>query len=212
MIVGLMATSISRMNELENRSMNTQRAIGSAVTNLQQFQAAVGAITDKYRGMGVSSEQVLGIITQMGQSMGSFSQVSTEAVGQISKLSLHGGASAQEFTTAYTSILQMSQGLAKSKDEANRLAMATLEFSSKLAMANGIPINTMMAQLSNVSDAVATIPDDPTTSILPAVESRIVANVVPLELGAEKLGSGETLIDADSVVNPDLSILPLTLP
>ncbi len=156
MIVGLMATSISRMNELENRSMNTQRAIGSAVTNLQQFQAAVGAITDKYRGMGVSSEQVLGIITQMGQSMGSFSQVSTEAVGQISKLALHGGASASEFTTAYTSILQMSQGLAKSKDEANRLAMATLEFSSKLAMANGIPINTMMAQLSNVSDAVAT--------------------------------------------------------
>ncbi len=156
LIVGLLATAISRLNDVESRSMNTQRAIGSAVTNLQQFQTAVGGITDKYRGMGVTSDQVLGMITNMAQQMGSFSQVSTEAAQQIATLAMHGGASASEFSSAYTSILQMTQGLAGSKEEANKTAMAIQRYATNLAMANGVPINVMMNQLANVSDAVAT--------------------------------------------------------
>ena len=155
LIVGLLATAVSRMTEVENRSMNVQRAIGSGVSNLQGFDAAVGSLTDKWHHMGVRGDQITSIITQMGQSMGSFSQVSTEAVGQITQLSLHGGASKDEFTSAYTSILQMSQGLATSKEEANKLAMSTLRYATNLAQANGVPINVMMQQLSNISDAVA---------------------------------------------------------
>jgi len=156
LIVGLLATAISRLNDVESRSMNVQRSIGSAVTNLQQFQAAVGGITDKYRGMGVTSQQVLDLIQNMAQSMGSFSQVSTEAAMQISTLAMHGGASSSEFASAYTSILQMTQGLASSKDEANKTAMAIQRYATNLAMANGVPINVMMNQLANVSDQVAT--------------------------------------------------------
>ena len=155
LIVGLLATAVSRMTEVENRSMNVQRAIGSAVPSVESFKASVADLTDKYHHMGVRSEQITGIIQQMGNAMGSFSQVSTNAVRTITELALHGGASKDEFTAAYTSILQMSQGLAKSKDEANRLADQTLRYATNLAQANGVPINVMMNQLANVSDQVA---------------------------------------------------------
>ncbi len=156
LIVGLLATAVSRIQEVENRSMNVQRAIGSTVPQLEAFTAQVGNLTDKWHHMGVRGEQITGIIQQMGNAMGSFSQVSTQAVAEITKLSLHGGASKDEFTSAYTSILQMSQGLASSKEEANKLAMSTLRYATNLAQANGVPINAMMNQLANVSDAVAT--------------------------------------------------------
>ena len=86
LIVGLLATSVSRLTEVENRSMNVSRAIGSGVTNLQQFDNTVSTLTDKWHHMGVRGEQVSGIITSMAQQMGSFSQVSNQAVGEITQL------------------------------------------------------------------------------------------------------------------------------
>ncbi len=156
LIVGLLATAISRMTEVENRAMNFQRAIGSGHASTERLTGTVQQLSDKWHHLGVRGEQVTGIIQQIGSAMGSFSQVSSDAVSQITRLSLHGGATKDEFTAAYTSILQMSQGLAGSKAEADKMATSALRYATNLAQANGVPINAMMNQLANVSDAVAT--------------------------------------------------------
>ena len=155
LVVGLLATAVKRLNETEANAMNTSRAFGSVQQGVSQFQAATQDLVDKWRHLGVNAEQVNGIISGISNSMRDTRQVSTAAVAEITQLALHGGASKDEFTSAYSSILQMSQGLAKSKDEADRMARSALNYANNLAMANGVPINQMMSQLSNISDAVA---------------------------------------------------------
>ena len=155
LVVGLLATAVKRLNETEANAMNTSRAFGSVQQGVSQFQASTQDLVDKWRHLGVNAEQVNGIISGIANSMRDTRQVSTAAVAEITQLALHGGASKDEFTSAYSAILQMSQGLAKSKDEADRMARSALNYANNLAMANGVPINQMMSQLSNISDAVA---------------------------------------------------------
>jgi len=155
LIVGLMALAIKRMQDLDSRAVNVSRAIGSGQQGMQQFQATTSAVVDKWHHLGVRTESVTSIIQGIGESMRNMNMVSGQMVSQITQLSLAGGATKEEFGGALSSILQMQQGMFRTKEEAQKASLSALRYARNLAAANGVPINQMMSQLSNISDAVA---------------------------------------------------------
>ena len=156
MIVGLLATAVSRLNEMEKNAMNVARTLGHGQQNVSHFAAETQTLVDRFRHLGVSGENITSLTNQMGTSMSNMNMVSMRVVGEITKLGIAGGDSASNFASAYTNILQMSQGMARTKQEAIRTAESTLNYARNLAAANAVPITSMMSQLANISDAVAT--------------------------------------------------------
>ena len=155
LIVALIAAAVARLQEVENRAVNVQRALGAGQQNMSQFQAITQSTVDKWHHLGVRTEQVVGIIQSIGSSMRDMNMVSGQMVSQITQMSLAGGATKDEFTGALSSILQMQQGMFRTKEEAQKASLSALRYARNLAAANGVPINQMMNQLANVSDNVA---------------------------------------------------------
>jgi hypothetical protein len=155
LIVGLMALAIKRMTDLDSRAVNVSRAIGSGQQGMSQFQAITSSTVDKWHHLGVRTESVTTIIQGIGEAMRNMNMVSGQMVSQITQLSLAGGATKEEFGGALSSIMQMQQGMFRTKEEAQKASLSALRYARNLAAANGVPINQMMSQLSNISDAVA---------------------------------------------------------
>jgi hypothetical protein len=187
LVVGLMALAIKRMTDLEGRAVNVSRSIGAGQQGMSGFVSTTTQLVDKWKHLGVETQSITSIITSIGESMRNFNSVSNQAVSTITQLSLAGGATKEEFGAAYSSILQMSQGMFSTRQEANKSADSMLRYTRNLAAANGVPINQMMNQLANVSDAVAsTMGSNP----------KALANAV---IQASKLGT--TLDGVASIMN-----------
>ena len=189
LITASAALAVSQFKELVSSAMEFRNELGIGVAQASALAFTVDSTAKKFSLLGVSAEDVKTTVTEIQESFGGISAVSSETLKSITALSAEFGVSGKNATV----LLKQMEAINGNSLETN---INLLESAASLAKANGVAPGAIMDDVAESTEFFAKFAKDGGKNVLQAA------------INARKLGINMATVEkiVDSVMNIENSI------